>query len=121
MRSNLTTAGVLILALLNGSSVMAQTATAESDFQQMAAALKANDAERKSAIDTCIEQGIGQNPTAAAEFMGVSVEKAAEAWCVRVTNGIAEGRMTLADVSALYNGDVTPAAREVLTTASDGH
>jgi hypothetical protein len=37
-----------------------------------------------------------------------------------MTNGIANGRLTLADVSGLNDGTVTPAAREVLTTASEG-
>src|SRR6185312_632194 len=97
-----------------------QVAADEEEFQQLVAALKADDAERLSAITVCIEQGIGDNPTGAAKFMGVPVEKAAEAWCTRMTNGIANGRLTLADVSGLNDGTVTPAAREVLTTVSEG-
>jgi hypothetical protein len=49
----------------------------------------------------------------------VPVEKAA-AWCTRMTNGIADGRLTLADVNALGEGTVTRGARAVLTVASDG-
>jgi hypothetical protein len=48
------------------------------------------------------------------------VEKAAEAWCTRMTNGIASGKLTLADVSGLNEGTITPAARAVLTTVSEG-
>lgn len=98
----------------------AQIAANEQAFQQLAAALKANDAERQSAIATCIKQGIGENPAAAAEFMGVPVEKAAEAWCTRMTNGIANGKLTLADVNALNEGAVTSGARDVLTIVSEG-
>jgi hypothetical protein len=52
--------------------------------------------------------------------MGVPVEKAAEAWCTRMTNGIANGLLTLADVMGLNDGTVTPAAQKVLTTLSEG-
>lgn len=98
----------------------AQIADDEQGFQQLAAALKADDAERQSAIATCIEQGIGDNPEGAAQFMGVPVEKAAEAWCTRMTNGIANGQLTLADVMGLNEGTVTPGAQKVLTTVSEG-
>lgn len=110
-------AAVLTLAASPGS---AQLASNEQEFQKLAAALKANDAERRSAIATCIKQGIGENPTGAAQFMGVPVEKAAEAWCTRMTNGIADGKLTLSDIEALNQGTVTPGARQVLTVASEG-
>ena len=112
-------ATVMLFGLLPVGMASAQIAANEQEFQQMAAALKANDAERQSAIATCIEQGIGDNPAGAAQFMGVPVEKAAEAWCTRMTNGIAEGKLTLADVEALSEGTVTPGARDVLTTVSE--
>src|SRR5690606_518380 len=113
-------AAVMLFGLLPGGPAWAQLADSEQEFRQLAAALKANDAERQSAITTCIEQGIGENPAGAAEFMGVPVEKAAEAWCTRMTNGIADGKLTLADVNALNEGTVSPAARAVLTTVSEG-
>jgi hypothetical protein len=97
-----------------------QVAADEEEFRQLVAALKADDAERLSAIAVCIEQGIGDNPTGAAKFMGVPVEKAAEAWCTRMTNGIANGQLGLADVSGLNEGTITPAAQAVLTTLSEG-
>ena len=86
----------------------------------MAVALASNDAERRAAIDTCIEQGIGQSPEGLAEFMGVPVEQATETWCTRMTNGIASGQLTLADLEALNEGTATPGALAVLTTAADG-
>ena len=110
----------IMLAGLPAGPAEAQLAGDEQEFRQIAAALKANDAERLSAIAACIEQGIGDNPEGAAGFMNVPVEKAAEAWCTRMTNGIADGRLTLADVNALNEGTVTPGALAVLTTASDG-
>jgi hypothetical protein len=113
------TAGILMGTLPAGSA-SAQLAGSEQGFQQMAAALKANGAERQSTIATCIKQGIGENPAGAAQFMGVPVEKAAEAWCTRMTNGIADGKLTLADINALNEGTVTPGAKAVLTTASEG-
>jgi hypothetical protein len=111
---------VVYIGSLAASPGGAQLADNEQEFQQMAAALKANDAERQSAIATCIRQGIGQNPTGAAQFMGVPTGKAAEAWCTRMTNGIAHGKLTLKDIKALNEGAVTSNARKVLTVASDG-
>ena len=113
-------AAVVLIGGLAASPGWAQLASNEQEFRQMAAALKANDAERKSAIATCIKQGIGENPVGAAQFMGVPVEKAAEAWCTRMTNGIADGKLTLADINGLNTGSVSPRARDVLTTVSEG-
>ncbi len=120
MRMKSIVATVMLLGLLPIGSAWGQVATDEQEFQQMAAALKANQTERQSAIKTCVEQGIGENPTGAAKFMGVPVERAAEAWCIRMTNGIANGQLTLDDVKALNEGTVTARARKVLTTASEG-
>jgi hypothetical protein len=110
---------LVLLGLLPVAPVWAQIAANEQEFQQLAAALKANDAERQSTIATCIKQGIGDDPAVAAKFMGVPVDRAAEAWCTRMTNGIANSKLTLADVTALNKGTVTPRAREVLTTMLD--
>ncbi|CAM5223262.1 hypothetical protein CDEF62S_00057 [Castellaniella defragrans] len=112
-------AAVWIGFLAAGTS-QAQEVSNEQEFQQMSAALKANDAERQSAIATCISQGIGPDPAGAAGFMGVPVERATEAWCTRMTNGIANGALTLADLKALNEGTVTSRAQAVLTTASEG-
>lgn len=109
-----------VLGLLPARSAPAQVATGEQEFQQLAAALRANDAERLSAIATCIEQGAGKNLAGIARLMGVPVERAPEAWCTRMTNGIASGKLRFADVDGLNQGTVTPGAREVLTTTSDG-
>jgi hypothetical protein len=114
-------AATVFLSLLSvGPAGAQQVAADEQEFQQLVAALKANDAERLSAIAVCIEQGIGDNPTGAAQFMGVPVEQAAEAWCTRMTNGIANGQLSLADVSGLNEGTISPAAQAVLTTVSEG-
>lgn len=122
MKTKLFGAAVLLLALLPAAPASAQMAADEQEFQQMAAALKADDGERRSAIETCIAQGAGANPnpTGIAQFMDLPVEQAWEAWCTRVTNGIADGKLTLADVDALNEGSVTPGAQAVLTTASEG-
>ncbi|MGX9390178.1 hypothetical protein ACWX0K_08835 [Nitrobacteraceae bacterium UC4446_H13] len=123
MSNNMKTMPVVVVLVLLGllpvAPVWPQIAANEQEFQQLAAALKTNDAERQSAITTCIKQGIGDDPAAAAKFMGVPVARAAEAWCTRMTNGIANSKLTLADVTALNKGTVTPRAREVLTTMSD--
>lgn len=111
---------LVLLGFLPAGPASAQIAGSEQELQQLAAALKANDAERQSAIATCIKQGIGENPAGAAQFMGVPVEKAAEAWCTRLTNGIANGKLTLNDIKGLNEGTVTPGARDVLTAVSDG-
>lgn len=111
---------VLLGFLPAGAAGAQQLAADEEEFQQLVAALKADEAERLSAIAVCIEQGIGDNPTGAAQFMGVPVEKAAEAWCTRMTNGIADGKLTLADINGLNEGTVTSRAQAVLTTVSEG-
>lgn len=118
MRTKSIVATLMLLQFTGGAH--GQIAADEKGFRQMASALKANDVERRSAIATCIKQGIGENPTGAARFMGVAVEKAAEAWCTRMTNGIANGKLTLNDIKAINEGTVTPAARDVLTAASEG-
>ena len=113
-------AAALLLSAFPFSSATAQQSSGEEEFEQMAAALKADDSERRSAIETCIQQGIGDNPAAAAEFMGVPVEKAARAWCIRMTTGIASGKLHLVDINGLSEGTVTPAAQSVLTTVAEG-
>lgn len=120
MKTKSIAAALILFNLLPVRAAWAQLADNEQEFQQMAAALKANDAERQSAIATCIKQGIGDNPTVAAQFMSVPVEKAAEAWCTRMTNGIANGLLTFADITALNEGTITSGARKVLTTISEG-
>ena len=120
MRMKSMIAGLMLSGLLPAGAAFAQSADSEEAFRQMAAALKADDTERRGAIETCIAQGIGDNPAGAAEFMGVTVEQAAEAWCTRMTNGIANGQLTLADISGLGNGTVTPNAQKVLVTPSEG-
>lgn len=122
VRMKTTIVAIMILGLQQAVPARAQLADDEEEFRQMAAALRADDAERRSAISTCIEQGTGSNPSPAgmAQFMGVPLEKAWETWCTRMTNGIADGRLTLADVGGLNEGTVTPAAHEVLTSPSEG-
>jgi hypothetical protein len=113
-------AATSLLGAFPFASAAAQQGAGEEEFEQMAATLKANDSERRSAIATCIELGIGDDPTGLAEFMGVPVEKAARAWCFRMTTGIANGKLHLVDINGLHEGMVTPASRSVLTTVSEG-
>lgn len=113
-------AALILSSCLPVGPAWSQIATDEQEFQQLAAALKADDVERRSAINTCIAQGVGADPTGLAELMSLPVEKVAEAWCTRMTNGIAEGKLTLADINALNEGTLTPGARSVLTTPSEG-
>lgn len=107
----------ILAGLLPTGPASAQLADNEEEFQQIVATLKADDAERQSAIAVCIEQGVGANPepNGIAMFMGVPVEQAWDAWCTRTTNGIADGKLTLADINALNEGTFTPAAKAVLT------
>lgn len=113
-------AAVALVGAFAATPAGAQMASDEQDFQALGAALKADDSERSAAIETCVAQGIGDNPTGAAEFMGVPVEKAAKAWCLRMTSGIAEGKLTLADVQGLNQGNISPGAAKVLTTPVEG-
>jgi hypothetical protein len=117
MKINVIIASVALLGILPIHAASAQSD--EEQFQAMVAYLQAHDAERVTAIATCIAQGIGDNPTGAAKVMGVPVEEAATAWCTRTTNGIAYGKLTLADMQAVNEGNVTPNMLKVLTTVSD--
>jgi len=115
---------IVAAALLSGCFVAgpagAQVAADEQEFQALVAAFQANDVERLAAIATCTEQGLGQDWSGLARFMGVPPDQAAVAWCTRMTNGIAHAQLSLADVQGLDVGDISPAARKVLTTASEG-
>lgn len=121
MHMNLIVAATMLLGLLlAGPAGAQQVATDEEEFQQLAAALKADEAERLSAINVCIEQSTGADSAGIAKLMDVPVERAWTAWCTRLTNGIADGKLMLADVNALNEGTVTPGARAVLATISEG-
>jgi hypothetical protein len=120
MHLKLMLAGIVVFGAIQAVPAAAQVAANEQEFQEMVAALKADDGERVTAIAVCIAQGIGDNPAGAAQFMGVPVEDAAKAWCTRTTNGIAAGKLTLSDLNAVNEGTVTPAMLDVLKTASQG-
>jgi hypothetical protein len=109
-------AGVcLVLALgLPAGAAVAQMPSSAEQFRAMAAYLKSNKAERDTAIATCIAKGVGDNPAGLAALLKVPVEGAAAAWCTRLTNAIADGRVSFADVSAIGEGKVTDAARAAL-------
>lgn len=79
MRIKPVVAAAMLIGVVAVRPGSAQVASSEQEFRQVAAALKANDAERRSAIATCIKQGIGENPAGVAQFMSVPVEKATEA------------------------------------------
>jgi hypothetical protein len=85
----------------------------EEDFQAMAAYLKANDAERQTAIDTCLAQGAGQDFANLAPIMEVSAENSVRAWCFRTVNGIADGKLTLADMQGINGGTLFENVRAV--------
>jgi hypothetical protein len=114
-------AATMLLGLLPvGTAGAQQLAADEEEFQQMVTVLKADDAERLGAIATCIDQSAGADSAGIAKILNVPAEQAWKAWCTRLTNGIADGELTLADVSALNEGTVTPGAQAVLTTVSEG-
>lgn len=52
-------------------------------------------------------------------MLGVPVEEATTVWCTRTTNGIAAGKLTLADMLALDQGTLTPNMEKVLTAAPE--
>jgi hypothetical protein len=117
MRLNSIVACVALLGILPMHSALAQSD--EEQFQEMVAYLQANDSEREAAIATCIDEGIGDNPTGVAKVLGVPVEEATTVWCTRTTNGIAAGKLTLADMLALDQGTLTPNMEKVLTAAPE--
>jgi hypothetical protein len=120
MKLRSTIAAAALFVAMPASVTSAQIASDEQELKALAAALKADDAERQSAIETCIAQGIGDDPAGAAQFMDVPVEKAASAWCRRMTNGIAEGKLTLPDLQGLSSGDISANAEAVLKTPVPG-
>lgn len=90
--------------------------SSEQQFQEMVAFLKNNDAERKSAIASCIGQGIGDNPSAVAKVMDVPVADAATAWCTRTVNGLVNGSLSLTDLNTMNSGTITPGIMKALKT-----
>jgi len=90
--------------------------SSEQQFQDMVTFLKNNDAERKSAIASCIAQGIGDNPSAVAKVMDVPVADAATAWCTRTVNGLVNGTLSLTDLNAMNSGTITPGIMKALKT-----
>jgi hypothetical protein len=98
-------AGVLLTALPAGVA-WAQSSD-EDDFKTMAAYLKANDSERQAAIESCIVQGTGRELANLAPIMEVSTENSVRAWCFRITNGIADGKLTLADMLSINEGTIS--------------
>jgi hypothetical protein len=90
--------------------------SSERQFQEMVTFLKNNDSERKSAISSCIGQGIGSNPSAIAKVMDVPVADAATAWCTRTVNGLVNGTLSLADLNAMNSGTITPGIMKALKT-----
>jgi hypothetical protein len=121
MHMKLIVAATMLFGLLPvGPAGAQQVADDEAGFQQMVAALKANDAERQNAIAVCIGQSAGADSAGIAKILGVPAEQAWTAWCTRLTNGIANGKLTLADVTGLNEGTITPGAQAVLTTVSEG-
>lgn len=84
MRMKQALVAIIVLGLQQAIPARAQLADSEQEFQQMAAALKADDAERLSAITICIEQGVSANPDPAgmAQFTDLPVEQAWEV-CAR--------------------------------------
>jgi len=70
MRMKSTIATAMLLGLLPAGPAWAQIADDEQEFQQLAAALKADDAERQDAIATCIAQGRGRSKICSRRGMG---------------------------------------------------
>jgi hypothetical protein len=105
-------------ALVIGAGVAhAQTLpSSEQQFKNMVTVLRNNDNERKDAIASCIQKGIGYNPRAVAEFMEVPVADAATAWCTRTVTGLVNGTLSLADLDAMNSGTITPGIRKALKT-----
>ncbi|NYT64883.1 hypothetical protein H0A58_02730 [Alcaligenaceae bacterium] len=111
---------IILLTPLTVVPSQAQIVADEHEFQQLVAALRANDAERRSAITTCTKQGVGYNFSALAKLMEVPADRAVAAWCTRITNGIANNQLTLTDLKGLDDGTISPRAQKVLTTESEG-
>lgn len=88
----------------------------EQQFKDMVTFLRNNDSERKDAIASCIQKGIGDDPSAVAKVMEVPVADAATAWCTRTVNGLVNGMLSLADLNAMNSGTITPGILKVLKT-----
>lgn len=108
---------IAAVLVIGATAAHAQTLpSSEAQFQEMVAFLKSNGAERDNAIASCTAAGIGDNPSALAEFMNVPVEKAAATWCMRTVNGLVSGALSLADLNAMNSGKITPGIRKAIKT-----
>ena len=112
-------AAAAALVVLPGGAAWAQSSD-EDDFRALATYLKANDAERRAAIDSCIAEGAESELANLASIMEVAAEDSVRAWCFRITNGIADGKLTLADLQGLDEGTLSDNARTVMKTPVAG-
>lgn len=108
-------AAAAFVAFLPTGATWAQSSD-EDDFKAMVAYLKANDIERQAAIDSCIAQGSGGELANLAPIMEVPAENSVRAWCLRITNGIADGKLTLADMQGIDQGSLSENVKAVLKT-----
>lgn len=109
----------LLLSILPAGTTWAQS-SGEEDFTAMVAYLKANDAERQAAIDTCTAQGAGREMANLAPIMEVTAENSVRTWCLRITNGLADGKLTLADMQGIEQGSLSENVRLVMKTPVEG-
>lgn len=112
-------AAATLVAVLPAGATWAQSSD-EEDFKAMVAYLKANDAERQAAIDSCIAAGAGGEMANLAPIMEVPAENSVRTWCLRITNGIADGKLTLADMQGIEQGTLSENIRAVMKTPVEG-
>jgi hypothetical protein len=112
-------AAVVLVAVLPAGATWAQSSD-EDDFKAMVAYLKANDGERQAAIDSCLAQGTGREMANLAPIMEVPAVNSVNAWCLRITNGLADGKLTLADMQGIEQGALSENVRAVMKTPVEG-
>lgn len=108
-----------LVAFLPAGATWAQSSD-EDDFKAMVDYLKANDGERQAAIDSCLVQGAGREMANLAPIMEVPAENSVRAWCLRITNGLADGKLTLTDMQGIDQGKLSENVRAVMNTPVEG-
>lgn len=105
------------LAIVTVMPFLLSACMTQNNYQVTQEALRGSPALRSDFQRTCVN-GTRQQPLAnrqmMAKLMNVSVNSAPQTYCQRVTRGIANGRITLADMRSGGRGQMTPNMVRVL-------
>ncbi|CDN54950.1 Hypothetical protein RG1141_CH26130 [Neorhizobium galegae bv. officinalis bv. officinalis str. HAMBI 1141] len=104
-----------VVALAVAAACLASCGPTRNQYEVVVTALEGSSRARNAVYANCLKK---ERTTAwkkeASVFMNVSEAKAPAVFCQRALDGLVKRRITFADVSAVYAGDLTPNIVKVL-------